>query len=148
MLFARTEAVRRGLMFCLCGSLALALGCGGGSNNSNSNTNVTPTQNTQPIAVNGGPPAAIALSGIYPNGAFTSVTVCVPGRGSQARSLRETSQCTLTTTTPPGWKDAVSIATSRVRQPTAWGRVSAATVRAALSALVTVRCNDAARAAA
>jgi len=88
MLFARTDAVRRGLMFCLCGSLALAIGCGGGSNNSNSNNNNgTPTQNTQPIAVNGGPPAAIALSGIYPNGAFTSVTVCVPGSATNCQTI-------------------------------------------------------------
>jgi len=82
--------VRRGLMFCLCGSLALAAGCGGGSNNSNSNNNNnngTPTQNTQPIAVNGGPPAAIKLSGIYPNGAFTSVTVCVPGSSTSCQTI-------------------------------------------------------------
>ena len=88
MLFARTEAVRRAVMFCLCGSLALAIGCGGGSNNSNSNNNNgTPTQNTQPIAVNGGPPAAIALSGVYPNGAFTSVTVCVPGSSTSCQTI-------------------------------------------------------------
>jgi hypothetical protein len=70
----------------LCASLALAIGCGGGSNNSNSNT-ATPTQNTQPIAVNGGPQAAITLSGIYLNGAFTSVTVCVPGSATSCQTI-------------------------------------------------------------
>jgi Protein of unknown function (DUF3443) len=85
MRFARTEAVRGVLISCLCLSLALAIGCGGGSNNSN-NT-VTPTQNTQPIAVNGGPQAAIALSGLYLNGAFTSVTVCVPGSATSCQTI-------------------------------------------------------------
>jgi Protein of unknown function (DUF3443) len=88
MLFARTEGVRGVLISCLCASLALAVGCGGGgSNGSNSNNTVTPTQNTQPIMVNGGPPAAIALSGTYPNGAFTSVTVCVPGSTTSCQSI-------------------------------------------------------------
>lgn len=88
MRFARTEGVRGILVSCLCASLALAIGCGGGSNNSNSNNNNgTPTQNTQPIAVNGGPPAAINLSGIYPNGAFTSVTVCVPGSATSCQTI-------------------------------------------------------------
>ena len=87
MRFARTEALRRASMFCLCGSLALAAGCGGGSNNSNSNNSGTPTQNTQPIAVNGGPQAAINLSGIYLNGAFTSVTVCVPGSATSCQTI-------------------------------------------------------------
>jgi hypothetical protein len=86
MRFARNE-VRGVLISCLCASLALAIGCGGGSNNSNSNNNGTPTQNTQPIAVNGGPAAAIALSGIYPNGAFTSVTVCVPGSATSCQTI-------------------------------------------------------------
>jgi hypothetical protein len=88
MRFARTEGVRGLLISCLCASLALAIGCGGGSNNSNSNNNNgTPTQNAQPIAVNGGPPAAIAMSGIYLNGAFTSVTVCVPGSATSCQTI-------------------------------------------------------------
>ena len=89
MLFARTEGVRGVLISCLCASLALAIGCGGGSNNSNSNNNNngTPTQNTQPIAVNGGPQAAINLGGIYLNGAFTSVTVCVPGSATSCQTI-------------------------------------------------------------
>lgn len=52
-------------------AFALLVACGGSSHNSSqSNAN-----NVQPIAVNGGPVAGQ----LYPNGAFTSVTVCAPG---------------------------------------------------------------------
>lgn len=62
------------LIITLIGGLALLSGCGGGS---------TPVgvpvggagQNVQQVAVNGGP-----VSGqIYPDGVFTSVTICAPG---------------------------------------------------------------------
>ncbi len=49
--------------------------CGGGSSHSNEATTgqTSSGQNVQPIVVNSGP------AGNYANGAFTSVTVCVPG---------------------------------------------------------------------
>jgi hypothetical protein len=53
--------------------------CGGSSSSSN-NQPPAGTNNVQQIAVNGGP-----VSGqIYPDGAFTSVTICVPGSSSCA----------------------------------------------------------------
>jgi len=55
------------LLSCVTGA-----GCGGSSSPQKI---VTSGQNVQPISVNAGP-----ISGqIYPNGAFTSVTICVPG---------------------------------------------------------------------
>jgi hypothetical protein len=53
-------------------ALLFAIGCGGGSS-SHSNTVTTTGSNVQAITVNAGP------AGNYVNGAFTSVTVCVPG---------------------------------------------------------------------
>ena len=47
-------------------------GCGGSSSSSGSNIS-GPVSNTQPIEVNLGP------ANNYPNGLFTSVTICVPG---------------------------------------------------------------------
>lgn len=64
-----------GLMVLVVASL-FAVGCGGNSSSSSSNTNVVPPptgSNVQAITVNAGP------AGNYANGAFTSVTVCVPG---------------------------------------------------------------------
>jgi Protein of unknown function (DUF3443) len=54
---------------------AFSVGCGGGSS-STPNTIVTSGANVAPISVNTGPSNSIFL---YANGAFTSVTVCVPG---------------------------------------------------------------------
>ena len=53
---------------------AFSIGCGGGSSSS-TKTNVIATtgQNVAPIVVNSGP------ANSYANGAFTSVTVCIPG---------------------------------------------------------------------
>jgi Protein of unknown function (DUF3443) len=53
-------------------TLALA-GCGGSSSNSGSSSPPPIVNNTQPIEVNLGP------LGDYPNGVFTTVTICVPG---------------------------------------------------------------------
>lgn len=53
-------------------ALLFAIGCGGGSS-SHSNTVITTGSNVQAITVNAGP------AGNYANGAFTSVTLCVPG---------------------------------------------------------------------
>jgi hypothetical protein len=54
-----------------CSALLFGLGCGGSS--SQHTTITTSGSNVQPITVNAGP------DGDYTNGAFTSVTVCVPG---------------------------------------------------------------------
>jgi hypothetical protein len=69
---------RRVHAFAVCLGFAFSVGCGGGSSSSNSTT--TPPQtitssgnNVAPISVNGGP------LGNYPDAAFVSVTVCVPG---------------------------------------------------------------------
>ena len=53
-------------------ALLSVAGCGGGGG-SHTNTIAGSASNVQPITVNAGP------SGFYANGAFTSVTVCVPG---------------------------------------------------------------------
>jgi hypothetical protein len=62
--------LRRSLLPVSLATFGLLVGCGGSSNSSHSNA-----KNVQPVAVNGGPVAGQ----LYPNGAFTSVTVCVPG---------------------------------------------------------------------
>ena len=58
-------------------SLAFLAACGGSSSSSNQSTTTTTTSgnNVQSIAVDGGP----VPGQIYPNGAFTSVTLCQPG---------------------------------------------------------------------
>ncbi len=53
-------------------TLALA-GCGGSSSSPNPNPTPTKVNNTQPIEVNLGP------ANDYPNGIFTTVTICKPG---------------------------------------------------------------------
>ena len=56
-----------------CGILLFAVGCGGNSGSSTTTTTTPSGSNVQAITVNAGP------AGDYANGAFTSVTVCVPG---------------------------------------------------------------------
>jgi hypothetical protein len=53
-----------------------SVGCGGGSHSGTPNAIVTSGTNVAPITVNTGPSNSPFL---YANGAFTSVTVCVPG---------------------------------------------------------------------
>ena len=68
------------LIIGLFGVWALFIGCGGGGSGSNSTQNVLPSgQNVLPIAVDGGPTASLPDVPAYVNGAFTSVTVCIPG---------------------------------------------------------------------
>jgi hypothetical protein len=68
-----TFKLRRLLTITIVPAFAFLASCGGGSSPSGSHT--TTGNNVQSIAVNGGPVA----NQIYPNGAFTSVTICVPG---------------------------------------------------------------------
>ena len=57
-----------------CVTLLFGMGCGGSGSGSSQHTTITTTgSNVQPITVNSGP------DGNYTNGAFTSVTLCVPG---------------------------------------------------------------------
>ena len=65
------------LLGCLSlGAFTFLAACGGSSSSSNHSTTPPPTgNNVQAIAVNGGPVAGQ----IYPDAAFTSVTVCAPG---------------------------------------------------------------------
>jgi hypothetical protein len=69
--------VRRFLTLFIVAGLAFLVGCGGGSSGSTPVGVVPPggTGNVQAIAVDGGPVSGV----IYPNGAFTSVTICNPG---------------------------------------------------------------------
>lgn len=75
--------MRTFLSLVIVASLAFLVGCGGGGSGSTpvgvptGGGGGTPTGsgNTLPIAVDGGPVA----NTIYPNGAFTSVTICNPG---------------------------------------------------------------------
>ncbi|MGA3207045.1 MAG: DUF3443 family protein [Syntrophales bacterium] len=62
------------LILVLFGVWILPVGCGSGGGDSGSTT-----PNVLPITVNGGPTAAINGGYIYPNAAFTSVTICVHG---------------------------------------------------------------------
>src|SRR5258708_39438855 len=50
-----------------------SVGCGGSSSSTKANVITTSGQNVAPIVVNAGP------ANNYANGAFTSVTLCVPG---------------------------------------------------------------------
>lgn len=68
--------MRRFLLLISVVSLGLLAGCGSGSGGSTPKGVPTGgTANVQPIAVDGGPVAGA----IYPNGAFTTVTICNPG---------------------------------------------------------------------
>ena len=54
--------------------------CGGGGGASGGNSSPTPVQNTQSIVVDGGPAD-------IPNLAFTSVTICAPGSGTNCQTI-------------------------------------------------------------
>lgn len=62
-------------------------GCGGKSTNSSASTttagSASSTTNVMAISVNGGPTASQLDGGVYPNGAFASATICVPGSTSE-----------------------------------------------------------------
>ncbi len=73
-------SLRRLLFFMLFLLWVLLAGCGGGGDGSNSTqSNATSGENVQSIAVDGGPTAGSDTGYFYPNAAFTSVTVCIPG---------------------------------------------------------------------
>ena len=89
----RRERLRELLGLGLAGALVAAVGCGGGSSASSSTggnggggTNPS-VSNVQPITVNTGPSAAPPLNAPFINGAFTSVTVCVPGSTTSCQTI-------------------------------------------------------------
>ena len=65
--------VNRIMTVAACGALLFAVACGGSSGSTPTPTPTPTGSNVQAITVNAGP------AGNYANGAFTSVTVCVPG---------------------------------------------------------------------
>ncbi|MGB7437681.1 MAG: DUF3443 domain-containing protein [Candidatus Acidiferrum sp.] len=77
------------LTLSLMAPLAAMLGCGGGSSGSKttSSSPSSSTSNVQSITVNSGPAAAAPTNASYVNGAFTSVTVCVPGSTSNCQTI-------------------------------------------------------------
>jgi Protein of unknown function (DUF3443) len=83
------------LCLSLAGALAATTGCGGGASTSSSSnsgsgtgTGTNPSvSNVQPITVNTGPTAGPPLNSPYINGAFTSVTVCIPGSTTSCQTI-------------------------------------------------------------
>ncbi len=66
----------------LCTAALVALSaCGGGSSSPATGGGITTVNNVQPITVDAGP------ANIYANGAFTSVTVCVPGSSTNCQTI-------------------------------------------------------------
>ena len=73
----RKVILRGSLILAVFGIWILFMECGGSGGGSN--TTVSSAENVQPIVVNGGTTADSSSGNTYPNDAFTSVTVCVPG---------------------------------------------------------------------
>jgi hypothetical protein len=79
--------VRSLLAMALFAASLLTAGCGGGGTPAGVTVGAGgggggTAANVQSISVNGGPLVSATPSSIYPNGVFTSVTVCVPGSAS------------------------------------------------------------------
>jgi hypothetical protein len=80
----RTHKARVFLSTFLFGALLLVAGCGGSSPVATPPQTITNTgSNVQPISVNPGP------TGTYPDGAFTSVTVCAPGSTTNCQVIND-----------------------------------------------------------
>ncbi len=82
------------LTICLAGALAATMGCGGGSSSSTTTGSGgggtgpgSPVSNTQSISVNTGPTAAAPFNSPYVDGAFTSLTLCVPGSTTSCQTI-------------------------------------------------------------
>lgn len=77
------------LAFSLTGALAATVGCSGSNSSSGGGgVGLGPlTSNVQPITVNTGPAAGPPLNAPYIDGAFTSVTICVPGSASSCQTI-------------------------------------------------------------
>jgi len=88
--------MRRFFVFSVAGVLGLLLaGCGGSSSStaagdtgtSSNSGGGSSTSNVQTITVNTGPSAAPPLNSPYVDGAFTNVTVCVPGSTTSCQTI-------------------------------------------------------------
>ncbi|MFZ0416771.1 MAG: DUF3443 family protein [Candidatus Sulfotelmatobacter sp.] len=66
-----------------CSAVSCLVGCGGGSSSTPPNVVATTGNNVAPITVNGGPLG----TGVYPDAAFISVTVCVPGSSTECQTV-------------------------------------------------------------
>ena len=90
-----TRAWFRGIAFLgLAGMLTFAVGCGSSSTASTASsgsggggTTTTSVSNVQPISVNAGPATGPPNNQIYVDGAFTSVTLCVPGSTTNCQTI-------------------------------------------------------------
>jgi hypothetical protein len=72
----------------LAAAFTMTVGCGGGSKSTTSTTTPsTSVSNVQAITVNSGPGAGPPNNYFYANGAFTSVTVCMPGSTSSCQTI-------------------------------------------------------------
>jgi hypothetical protein len=82
----RAIASRIFLILCLVVPAIVTFGCG--STSPAVSTITTPSaSNVQPISVNVGPSSALGPGSNYVDGAFTSVTVCVPGSTTQCQTI-------------------------------------------------------------
>lgn len=85
----------QGLLYLgLAATLTATAGCGGSSPSPSSSTSGnggtgsgTSPSNVQSITVNTGPSAAAPLNSPYVDGAFTSVTICVPGSSTSCQTI-------------------------------------------------------------
>ena len=82
----------QGLLVSLAGVLVATAGCSGGSSTSSSGSGTgsgtnPSVSNVQAISVNTGPSAPAPLNSPYINGAFTTVTVCVPGSTTSCQTI-------------------------------------------------------------
>ena len=75
-------------VLCLAVPAIMTFGCGAASGTSQfSQTGGNPGSNVQPIRVNSGPPSTPGTASSYVDGAFTSVTVCVPGSTTNCQTI-------------------------------------------------------------
>ncbi len=79
------------LFFSLAAVLAVSAGCGSGSSSTTGGGGGTgstsPVNNVQSITVNTGPTAAAPYNSPYVDGAFTSLTLCVPGSTTNCQTI-------------------------------------------------------------
>jgi hypothetical protein len=89
---ARLQRLQRLLYLSLAAALTATAGCSSAGSGSGSTTTTgggsgSTTSNVQAFTVNTGPAAALTPPSPYVNGAFTSVTVCVPGSTTSCQTI-------------------------------------------------------------
>ena len=75
------------LLLSLVAASIAVFGCGGSTVSPSSGTSPAATLNVQAISVNTGPSSALGPNFNYVDGAFTSVTVCVPGSTTNCQTI-------------------------------------------------------------